>query len=428
MAPAGRTIGAMLSRQMRRTGVLCVLLAWAVGAAAPAGEPPPGVGPAAEGLGEGEEPREATVWLRGGQRVTGTLVESGESRVVLLIGGVRATFARDAVERVEVSPPVEELYRQLRSSIEETDADGLLRLAEWLRSRRRLAEALTEVTRALLAEPENRRARELRTVIEEQIRLGAGARGSGVAPSAAPAPPVEEDDFPLLDERQINLMRVYEVDLSDPPRMALAPELIARLIETYQGDPLIPSTRAGRELLLTLRPEQVLELMFRLRARDLYDQVQVLDHPRSIRLFRDDVHRGWLLSGCASNQCHGGVNAGRLQLATRRPGTNATVYTNLYILDRYRLADGRPLVDYAEPVRSPLIQAGLPRERASWPHPPVDGWRPVFRSAEDPRVERTVAWIRAMYRPRPEYGFEYRPRRAFEPEEEAAQDPTRSGR
>lgn len=418
----------MLFRLMVGAGVAWALLTIAGGVPALGTEPPPEDEPAAKDPTGRDEPREATVWLRGGQRVTGTLVESGESRVVLLIGGVRATFSRDAVERVEVSPPVEELYRQLRSSIDETDVEGLLRLAEWLRSRRRLAEALSEVTRALLAEPGNRRARELRTVIEEQIRLGAGARGSRVEPSATPALPAEEDDFPLLDERQINLMRVYEVDLSDPPRMALAPDLIARLIETYQGDPLIPSAQAGRDLLLSLRPEQVLELMFRLRARDLYDQVQVLDHPRSIRLFRDDVHRGWLLSGCASNQCHGGVNAGRLQLATRRPGTNATVYTNLYILDRYRLADGRPLVDYDEPVRSPLIQAGLPRERASWPHPQVDGWRPVFRSAEDPRVERTVAWIRAMYRPRPEYGFEYRPRRAFEPEEEAAQDPTRSGR
>jgi hypothetical protein len=410
-----------------RAGALCAILASLCGSAharaqeslAPAQNPAPAVAPE-------DEAREATVWLRGGQRITGTLVEASDLRVVLSIGGVRATFARDAVERLDVSPSIDELYRQLRASIEETDVEGILRLAEWLRARKRLAQALAEVNRALMVEPANPRARDLRTVIEQQIRLAAASATGGPEPPAAPVAPdrPEDNEFPLLDERQINLMRVYEVDLANPPRMALAPDLIARLIEAYQGDPLIPTTRAGRDLLFSMRPEQLLDLMFRLRARDLYDQVQVLEHPRSIRLFRDNVHRGWLLSGCASNQCHGGSDAGRLQLATRHPGTNATVYTNLYILDRYRLRDGSPLIDYDQPARSPLIQAGLPRERSTWPHPPVEGWRPVFRTAEDPRIERTVEWIRAMYRPRPDYGIQYVPRKPFTPEEDSSGHPS----
>lgn len=412
-----------------RLALLCGLVASSGMAGTWAVRQPATAEPGPSRAGE-DEAREATVWLRGGQRISGTLVEATDERVVLSVGGVRATFSRDAVQRLEISPSVEELYRQLRSSIEETDVEGLLRLAEWLRSRKRLAEALAEVNRALLVEPTNSRARELRTVIEEQIRLAAvrPATSGEAAPAVAVEPAEPEDGVPRLDERQINLMRVYEVDLSDPPRLALAPDLVARLIEGYQGDPLIPSTRAGRDLLFSMRPEQVLELMFRLRARDLYDQVQVLDHPRSIRLFRDDVHRGWLLSGCASNQCHGGAGAGRLQLATRRPGTNATVYTNLYILDRYRLQDGSPLIDYDQPARSPLIQMGLPREQATVPHPSAEGWRPVFRSPEDPRIERTVAWIRAMYRPRPDYGIEYTPPKPFEPEEAPAEGSTRPGR
>ncbi|MBM4107513.1 MAG: hypothetical protein FJ255_01660 [Phycisphaerae bacterium] len=372
-----------------------------------------------------DDPRDITLWLRGGQRLAGTLVELSDTLIVVSIGGVRATFARDGVERFEVGRPVSELYAELRDATDPADADALVRLAEWLRARKRLELALAETNRALMAEPTHARARELRTIIEEQVKLLAVAPKPEAPPAPAPRP---ADEFPLLDDRQINLVRVYEVDLSSPPRLAIAPDLIARLIETYQGDPLIPSTRAGRDLLFSMRPDQVLELMFKLRARDLYDQVQVLEHPRSIRLFRDDVHRGWLLSACASNDCHGGTHAGRLQLTAQRPGTSASVYTNLYILDRYRTRDGSPLVDYDQPARSPLVQAGFPREQSSAPHPKVDGWRPVFRAGDDPRLQRTIEWIRAMYHPRPDYGVDYTPRAPFHPDDAATGPQPQPGR
>lgn len=425
MPPAPRLrprLAALLSTVLVLTGAV----------AARAQEAPPGGEPPVPAPAEKNEPREVTLWLRDGQRLAGTLVDLNETQLVVTIGGVRATFSRDSIERFELGRSVDELYRELRDATDPSDTDGLVRLAEWLRARRRLELALVEVNRALLADPSHTRARELRTVIEEQIKLLAAApptpSPTDPAPSIGPRAGVDEGGLPLLDERQINLMRVYEIDLANPPRMAVPSDLIARLIEAYQGDPLIPSTRAGRDLLFSMRPEQVLDLMFKLRARDLYEQVQVLDHPRSIRLFRDDVHRGWLLSACASNDCHGGAKAGRLQITARRPGTNAAVYTNLYILDRFRTRDGSPLLDFDQPTRSPLIQAGLPRGQSSAPHPEVDGWRPVFRTAEDPRVKRTVEWIRAMYRPRPDYGIDYTPRAPFAPDDPASEGPTPPGR
>ena len=86
------------------------------------------------------------------------------------------------------------------------------------------------------------------------------------------------------------------------------------------------------------------------------------------------------------------------------------------ILDRYRLADGKPLIDYEEPAKSPLLQLALPREHSLNPHPAIPGeesrsdlWRPFFRSTDDRAFVRAVEWIKSMYRPRPEYPISYSP-------------------
>jgi hypothetical protein len=73
------------------------------------------------------------------------------------------------------------------------------------------------------------------------------------------------------------------------------------------------------------------------------------------------------------------------------------------------MGDGRPLIDYQNPGRSPLLQFGLPREDAITPHPDVVGWTPVFRSRDSRAFQRAVRWIQSMYRPRPDYPIEYTP-------------------
>lgn len=415
---------------------------WLVRAApaqpAPPAEPEPAPEPAPEPTPEPDTddgPPEATVLLRDGQRVTGELIEDGPTRVVLLVRGVEVSFSRDSVRSVQMLPSVSEQYRQLRDTIDPKDADSLVRLADWLRSRGRLAEALAEVNRALAAEPAHPRGLELRTIVEQQIKLAA-ARGRPEARTEARAEsrterPGEEgperesrpgpdarpaaDQVPLLTPEQVNLIRVYETDLRDPTRMSIAPGTIATLIETYTGDPLIPATREGKDRLFRAPPAEILDLLFRLRARELYGGVRVLEPPRAVRLFRDDVHRGWLLNSCATSDCHGGAQAGRLRLARSRASSDAAVTTNLYILDQFRTIGGEPLIDYDKPASSILVQHGLPMDLAAAPHPRVDGWRPAFRGPDDPRLERTLAWIRAMYRPRPDYGIDYTPVAPFSP-------------
>jgi len=202
-------------------------------------------------------------------------------------------------------------------------------------------------------------------------------------------------------------MRVFEIDLSDPPRLTVPRSTVERLLIDYATSPLIPETKEGREALLRAPPRKILDLMFRLRARDRYADVEVLDDPASMRAFRDDVHSTWIANSCATTACHGGGSAGALWLTPRRPTSPRSVYTNFFIIDRFRLSDGTPLIDYENPGRSPLLQLGLPRSDSIVPHPDVRGWTPVFRSRDVRRFRQAVEWIESMYRPRPEYELDY---------------------
>ena len=49
------------------------------------------------------------------------------------------------------------------------------------------------------------------------------------------------------------------------------------------------------------------------------------------------------------------------------------------------------------------------RNRSLWPHPDVDGWRPVFRDESDALFTRSIAWMQRMYQPRPDYRIDYQP-------------------
>lgn len=363
------------------------------------------------------ERTEVIVALRDGREVSGQLIRRDPEQIVIRINGIDTPFSTDMVEDIRVMPSALEQYRELRASIDDKDVQQLITLIKWLQQRRLYEEALDELAHVLNLEPSNPDGLSLRKLIESQILLDvkAGqsrpAGGDGMHKPARSMEPV----FQLLGDDQINLIKVFELDLSDPPRMIVSRDTITQLIERYAGNPLIPSTRDGREVLYRDRPEKILDLMFRVRARDLYSQVKVLDHPTPMRRFREDVHRGWLLNGCATTNCHGGQEAGRLWLYNRKPSSDATVYTNFLILDRFRMSDGKALIDYNDPANSPLLQMGLPREDSLYPHPRVErmnlgrDWRHVFGSSDDRKFMDAVAWMNSLYRPRPEYPVIYKP-------------------
>lgn len=386
-----------------------------------------------------DEETETELTLTDGSRVSGVLVERTPDRIVLKINGIRTAYAAESVAHVETKPPVVERYRQMRASIDDGDLDQRMRLAEWLRVRKKYQLALDEVSGILGRDPRNVEAQQLRVWLNEQLKLRAKP-GARTQPGDAPPPQPEmaiapQRGFPLLSPDQINLIRVFEVDLADPPRMMIDRDVITGLINKYAGDPLIPAGREGREAIYRKTPAQVLDLMFRLRAREFYGRVQVMQDPRSMKLFRERIHAAWLMNSCATAQCHGGEAAGRLYLATRQPNSDATVYTNFLILDRFRLSPAAPrdaapeakeqapiaLINFEDPAQSPLLQLAMNRTESRFPHPQVAaaGGRlkpvsTVFHSVNDRRFQDAVDWIKSMYTPRPDYPVQYTPPRPGE--------------
>lgn len=397
--------------------VLCALtLSAAAFQSTPAGptEPPPPQ--------RSTGPREAVITLADGQRYTGFLVSQSADRIVLKIAGIDTPIPTRQIAGLSILPPTLDRYRDMRAAIDNDDIERLLMLAEWLRARSEWDTALLEIDHVLKLQPDNGEALRLKLLVVSQrdlaLRSAPDGKPQGDKPASGPNPQPAGDKptFPLLSPADINLIKVYEVDLKDPPRMVIARDAIDRLIKEHAGDPLIPTTEAGREALYRQSPAAILNLMFRTQARNLYSEVTVVDQPRSMKRFRDEVHRAWIINSCATSRCHGGPDAGRLQLYNQRPNTDATAYTNFLILERFRLANGSPLIDYEEPAKSPLLQLALPREHSLNPHPSIPGeetrsdlWRPFFRTQDDQAFVRTVDWIKSMYRPRPEYGISYTP-------------------
>lgn len=369
---------------------------------------------------------EIVVYLTDGRSLTGLLVRESKEELVLKIAGIETPVPTSTIDHYQFLEPIIERYRKMRAAVGDVP-DQIATLVVWLQAREQYELALTEVDRLLRIDPHHQQGLSLRKALVSQIELRNAARPKPAGAEPQPRPkPVEREEarepFPLLSQAQIDLIKVFEIDFKDPPRILISRETIQRLLEAYAGSPLLPSTQEGRDALYRKPPLEILDLMFRLRARDFYADVKVLDQPRAMRMFRDDVQAGWLVNSCATNQCHGGRDAGRLILVNRKPRSEAATYTNFLILERFKLNDGTPLLNYDNPAASPLLQMTLPRHESARPHPEVplgprstDVWKPLFRNSQERGFQRTVEWMKAMYKPRPEYPIEYRPPGPSEP-------------
>ena len=136
---------------------------------------------------------------------------------------------------------------------------ALLGLVEWLISRREYDLADEELIRVQRREPRHPRAAELRRLIEAQRLLEGLTPNPADDPAGRTTPRTErqKDQMPVLSSEEINLIRVYELDLDRMPRVVIRRDTIERLIEEYRGDPLILTTAEGREQLFRAARDQL---------------------------------------------------------------------------------------------------------------------------------------------------------------------------
>ncbi|MDF1810161.1 MAG: hypothetical protein P1U42_10750 [Phycisphaerales bacterium] len=380
--------------------------------------------------------QECVITLLSGRKVTGELIRQNSLIVVVDIDGIETTFQRDRVAKVTLLPPVEERYKEMRSAIPDDDIESRLTLIEWLRARQAYALAVKELRSVLDIDPNNPRAKLLYTWLTEYDKLGTKNKktknkdDSTKIESPASTEPSKSNSDPELNlpsrrptrpqitpltPEQINLMRIYEIDLRNPPKLRIDDETLKELIRRQPDE--FSANQDERNKIFSLPEIEKLRIIFSLKARDLYSQIQVLEDPTSIKDFKQNVYsdRGWLINACASTRCHGGAEAGRFKLINHRPNSVEALYTNFYIIDNFTMSDGARLINYEDPERSPLLQMGMIEQNSLRPHPeipanrPGRGFRPIFRSTREIKYKNAMEWIRSMYQPRPDYGFQAQP-------------------
>lgn len=365
--------------------------------------------------------QQVTVTLTSGERLTGKLVSEDRDGLVIEIAGIKTTIRRDHVERVVVQRSALERYRSMRAIIDDDDVPRLLLLVDWLMEADLLDQARVELDAVLDLESTNPDAQRLSRLLDQRITLRDRSVTNRPDPGAE-TPPRDRDRvratppgrfapgaFPLLTPEQINLIKVYELDLRRDKDILVDRDTAERFLTLYSGAAGLPRTEVERNEFLRLPAAEIVDRMFKLRARELYGEIRVLELPASLRLFRDHVAGTWLTRNCGSTSCHGGTDAPPPSFYNRRPFSEPTFMTNFLIVDRFRFDDGTPLIDYDRPGDSAILQLALPRPDSARPHPDVPGWKPALRSRDALRYQQAVAWLDAMIRPRPTYPVAYTP-------------------
>lgn len=359
---------------------------------------------------EGPEGRRVRVAFNDGRILVGALIEDGYEKVTIEIQGIRTNYDREAVNEVRPYPTDRELYERFRAGLEPDQYGARYTLGMWLYGKKMYAEAKAELE-SLLEATNHYEAKQLLNEIDAQLAL--------MAPKGADSEPRDADpraDDPvetgrggrLLTDAEVNLIRVYELDLAKPPRMQTPEPLIRAMLEKYADSALIPANAADKASYYSKDPAEIVRTLFALKARELYPQIQVLGEPDQLQTFKQRVHNAWLIGNCATSRCHGGADAGRFFLHNRNHKDENVRFTNMLILFRTRL-DTLPLIDFERPTDSLVYQYALPKTEARRPHPDVRGWEPVLGNSRKGLAEDFVDWVRGMRPPGGEYPILYTP-------------------
>ncbi len=360
----------------------------------------------------GVDARDATVRTKDGAEFTGELVTQNDKVVVLRISGIETPIPRDKVAELELQPTAQEVFDEVRPTLEDSDlvarldlANRVYRMGDLELARRELA----DLARLFPGEP---RIGQLDRIIEADQELArqkserrtADRPRDGQTPRGTPHAADRPEDTELLTPEQVNLIRVYEIDLAEEPRgIRISRETLTKFFEVFRDDNGQPLDRRGRAAFQRKPGYEQLEAFFKAQARDLYGQIEIINDPPALARFRNQVNPQYIARYFHKHFGQGQVEG--LKLYATRPNSVEEAYTNFFNLHAYPAGETADMIDRVVPEDSLLIQWGLPRENAKSPAPQVEGWAPAFRSIDDPQVQQLIQWIRLLYSPAPDYGI-----------------------
>lgn len=363
--------------------------------------------------------RQVRLELNNGRAIIAELVDQDDASVTVTIAGIETTLPRERIARIDDHLSLEQTFEQRRDALADDDWRGRYELAQWAydqKEERGYELALAELEQLLEQRPSHRHAELLQDLATEALEQAQQQRRQLEQRRAEPTPRVEsisaiDSSHPsLLSDEDVAFIKAFEVRLRERPTVVVPRDVIDEIFERYRDHPAMRPFlgRRGQARFHRLPGYEQLGILFDLRAREYYDQVIFRTEPSTLRTFRMVYNRNYIARYCG--QCHGdgprSMNAPGLKLLTRRPVEEAPAYTNLMILRRTQV-NGQPLIDPYDPLRSPLVQYGLPADDAETPHPQVRGWRPYFSNRRDPRIYDMVRWMQSLYGDGGDYPMEF---------------------
>lgn len=367
--------------------------------------------------------KQANVTLSDGRVLSGELVSETTQAITLRIAGINTPITRDQIKDIQYIQSISEQYAQRRAKLAADDIEGRYELARWLFDQKAYDMAKKELTELQATAPDHKQAKLLLRVVEERIKLSSqpavepdkttpAADPTAKIPATQTTGPRLSDDvlakLPRLSEEQISLIRLYEIDLSARPRVIVPREVIETVLKDYAEKPGVPKGKSNQDAFRAAPGYEQLYTIISIGADALYPRVIVRDDPPAMRDFRTKIHQNFVLSYCATAQCHGGPNSGKIFLFPDRANDEATVYTNFLILNNYSDETGYMIDRGGNVEDSLLIQHAMPRTVAKYPHPDVAGWRSLINTDRDPRYKMIADWMRELNPRRKTYPINYK--------------------
>ena len=208
-------------------------------------------------------------------------------------------------------------------------------------------------------------------------------------------------DRHLLNAEQINTIKQMELrDDDSRVRVRLDNNVAKKYIEFANLD-----TREFSQLPDGAKAARILKK----GSDEMRKDVKIITDPQSILEFKAKV-QPTLMQGCASVACHGGSNAGRF-LFYNPADNDAVTYTNFYTLTQLTSTvekTERRMIDRLYPRNSLIIQFGMPRDRAEFKHPDVNGWKAAYSNGQDARYLQVLDWVQnGLVSIQPNYGIDF---------------------
>jgi hypothetical protein len=363
-----------------------------------------------------------------GDKLKGDVVEKdGFVTVTPPVGQSTRLDARN-VTKITYDDPLDQQYSDQHAKLGAKDVKGRIALGAWASSHDRSDLAVEVLSEARKIDPMDKEAGHALDVAQSQLDLDNKSKAAAekakatTGPTATPTPPVattgpaagvaggpapkvrKMEDRRLLNTDEINIIRQKEMPADDP-------KVVIRFENQVVKKYLATGNKNAAEFAKMTPEAQALEILTD-GTPEMRKDVKVMTDPTPMIEFKSKVMPVIAL-GCGSPACHGGAKGGDFALF---PANNtAGTYTNFYILQTYTTnvaGTSYAVIDRVTPDRSLVLQYGLPVAVGQPPHPAVTGFRPKFKSTDDPAYITMLNYIKALPAIAPDYGIDVSPKLA----------------